>query len=421
MPVEFGKYHPIDTNNPVYLENPQIIFKWLRDNAPITWHPEYESWIIVKASDYELSKDIETFSKAGLNSALRKLQNDGINLGEYEYALAHFRELLQFLVHEERHLELRRMLTPFYTQKNILSEITHPIIDEACEFVFDTLETKTKRNEEIDWQMHFCIPFTGFLVNKTLGLAKENCIKYYELSMSILSFFTSVPDENSLREKCEAMVTLKQLYIPLIKEKRENMIEGEIFSELIKFRDNGRFKSDHELISSLILLTTNSFLTIVGILSNILNVFGEFPQIILQIRQDYNLLPNAIKEAIRYDGLGLFVNRIAKRDFELRGQKIKSGDQVLFFNASANWDEEVFECPEKFDIRRDLKKNYSFGLQNTRYSCIAVNYIELLCQNVFRMFLDRFSDFKVSLVLIPAKSPILKPTKKQIVKLKTLI
>jgi len=45
--------------------------------------------------------------------------------------------------------------------------------------------------------------------------------------------------------------------------------------------------------------------------------------------------------------------RTALADTTLGGQQIKAGQRVGLFYRSANFDEEVFEAPEKFDIQRD--------------------------------------------------------------------
>jgi cholest-4-en-3-one 26-monooxygenase len=43
----------------------------------------------------------------------------------------------------------------------------------------------------------------------------------------------------------------------------------------------------------------------------------------------------------------------ALADTELGGQPIKPGQRVGLFCRSANFDEDVFDHPERFDIRRD--------------------------------------------------------------------
>ena len=53
--------------------------------------------------------------------------------------------------------------------------------------------------------------------------------------------------------------------------------------------------------------------------------------------------------------------RTATEDYELRGQRIKAGDKVVMFYASANRDEEVFADPFEFRVER-LSKRFEVSL-----------------------------------------------------------
>jgi Cytochrome P450 len=60
---------------------------------------------------------------------------------------------------------------------------------------------------------------------------------------------------------------------------------------------------------------------------------------------------------------------------ELAGHTIEPGDKVLFWEASANRDEEVFTDPMTFDIRRDPNPHLSFG-QGVHF-CLGANLARL--------------------------------------------
>src|SRR5919106_2213438 len=49
------------------------------------------------------------------------------------------------------------------------------------------------------------------------------------------------------------------------------------------------------------------------------------------------------------------------RDFELNGQLILEGDKITLWYISANRDEDVFDDPFTFDIRRDPNPHIAFG------------------------------------------------------------
>jgi cytochrome P450 len=56
-----------------------------------------------------------------------------------------------------------------------------------------------------------------------------------------------------------------------------------------------------------------------------------------------------------------YMRRRVLEDAEIRGQKIRAGDDLALFYASANRDEDVFEDPFRFDITRHPNRHLGFG------------------------------------------------------------
>jgi cytochrome P450 len=63
-------------------------------------------------------------------------------------------------------------------------------------------------------------------------------------------------------------------------------------------------------------------------------------------------IADVVAEGLRYDSpiFGLF--RTATRDVTVNGASMRAGDNVLLLYAAANHDPEVYEHPERFDVRR---------------------------------------------------------------------
>ena len=53
--------------------------------------------------------------------------------------------------------------------------------------------------------------------------------------------------------------------------------------------------------------------------------------------------------------------RVATEDTQIRGQRMAANDSVLLAYPSANFDEEVFDDPYRFDIGRDPNRHLAFG------------------------------------------------------------
>ncbi|UFQ14057.1 MULTISPECIES: cytochrome P450 [Streptomyces] len=70
---------------------------------------------------------------------------------------------------------------------------------------------------------------------------------------------------------------------------------------------------------------------------------------------------SAVEEVLRWTTPALHAGRTAAVDVTLRGRSIAAGDIVTVWNASANFDERVFDRPGRFDLSRTPNKHMSFA------------------------------------------------------------
>ena len=92
-----------------------------------------------------------------------------------------------------------------------------------------------------------------------------------------------------------------------------------------------------------------------------LAALSERPEDWAALRDDRSLLPGAVEEMLRWASSTPYNRRTATRDVELRGQQVRAGDRVTLWWASANRDEEEFEDPFRFDVRRTPNRHLAFG------------------------------------------------------------
>ncbi|HVQ99793.1 MAG TPA: cytochrome P450, partial [Mycobacterium sp.] len=85
--------------------------------------------------------------------------------------------------------------------------------------------------------------------------------------------------------------------------------------------------------------------------------------------------------------------RTALQDYELSGVPIKKGQRVVMFYRSANFDEEVFEDPFKFDILRNPNPHVGFGGTGAHY-CIGANLARMTINLIFNAVADHMPDLK---------------------------
>jgi cytochrome P450 len=81
--------------------------------------------------------------------------------------------------------------------------------------------------------------------------------------------------------------------------------------------------------------------------------------------------------------------RTATRDVELGGQKIRAGDALALFYASANRDEEVHAQPFEFRIDRRPNRHLAFGVGE--HLCLGAHVARLELRVIVSQLLRRLA------------------------------
>ena len=117
-----------------------------------------------------------------------------------------------------------------------------------------------------------------------------------------------------------------------------------------------------ELLSYYLIVLTAGHETTRNAIAGGLLALIENPDELAKLRGDIGLAASAADEIVRWTSPVNHFVRTATRDTELRGQKIRKGDSLALFYASANRDEEVFDEPFAFRVDRHPNPHLGFGI-----------------------------------------------------------
>lgn len=96
-------------------------------------------------------------------------------------------------------------------------------------------------------------------------------------------------------------------------------------------------------------------------LSGAINAFVQHPDQLALVGDSADLTRSAVEEIVRWATPVNYMKRTALRDAEVGGRRIREGDRLVLFYASANRDESVFEDPYRFDVTRHPNRHLGFG------------------------------------------------------------
>jgi cytochrome P450 len=120
---------------------------------------------------------------------------------------------------------------------------------------------------------------------------------------------------------------------------------------------------------------------------------AQHPDQLTSLRADFDLLPSAIEEIVRWTSPSPSKRRTATRDVTLGGQPIEAGQKVQVWEGSANRDDGVFDRADEFDLTRKPNPHLGFG-QGVHY-CLGANLARLELRVLYEELLTRFGTVRV--------------------------
>jgi cytochrome P450 len=104
-----------------------------------------------------------------------------------------------------------------------------------------------------------------------------------------------------------------------------------------------------------------------------------------------------------------YFRRTATRDVELRGKVVREGDRVVLHYTSANFDEDVFADPFRFDIHRDPNPHLAFGWGE--HFCLGARLARLEARVFFEELFRAFRSIELIGPVIRLKSNLTNTTR----------
>jgi cholest-4-en-3-one 26-monooxygenase len=160
--------------------------------------------------------------------------------------------------------------------------------------------------------------------------------------------------------RAQALADIHAYFGELARERRRAP-GGDLVSLLVRAELAGALSFADVLSYCLILVVAGNETTRNAISGGLL-AFLEHPGQWQRLVREPRLLDSAVEEVLRWTTPVVQMARTAAGDVELAGQRIRAGDLVVMFYASANRDEAVFDAPDAFDITRPVNRHLTFGV-----------------------------------------------------------
>lgn len=239
-------------------------------------------------------------------------------------------------------------------QKAFMPQIVAKWGDNLVTPVVENLISKFAGRGEADLIQEFTLYYPFHIIYRQLGLPERDIETFHKLA--IAQIVVSYDKEHGN----EATRKLGEYFKHMIDERRKNPGD-DIVSLLAQAEVDGDTLPENILVSFLRQLVNAGGDTTYRATSVLLTALLQNPEQLDAVRNNRDLVPAAIEEALRWDGPVLMQSRMAACDTEIGGVSIPKGAIVDVCAGAANRDETKFTDPDKFDIFRPKEaRHYSF-------------------------------------------------------------
>jgi cytochrome P450 len=178
----------------------------------------------------------------------------------------------------------------------------------------------------------------------------------------------------------------------MAKERRANP-QDDIITTLLTAEPDGVPLTDLEFKNFFSLLMVAGNETTRHTLGHGLTFLMDNPDQLDELRESPELMGSAAEEILRYSSVTMHFRRTATRDTELRGVPIAEGDKVVVYYISANFDEDHYPDPFRFDIHRNPTDQLAFG--TGRHLCLGAWLARLEVRVTLEELLPRLADIEI--------------------------
>jgi cytochrome P450 len=135
----------------------------------------------------------------------------------------------------------------------------------------------------------------------------------------------------------------------------------DLISALIGVHDAGGALTEGELIGLCVLLLVAGHETTRSLIGGSVLALLRNPAELAALAADPSLVEPTVEEVLRYDPPVQAVARFALRSTEVAGTAIAAGSFVLMFLGAANRDPALCPDPDRFSVRRGVRRHLAFG------------------------------------------------------------
>lgn len=365
-----------------FVDDPYPTYRQLRERDPYHYSPLTGALIISRYEDVDaILRDHRRFSNDP-----RKAESAGVNGKDTRSKLTP--SILS--LDPPDHTRLRGLVNRAFTPRQVakmeehIRATAHRLLDEVA------------GESEFDLMSNLASALPTVVIAEMIGVPTEDRNQFKQWSDN----FARVLEPNLSPDEAELVLETSEIfkdYFGRIIEQRRDDMRDDLISRLIEAEEEGDHLTTDEMQVTLRLLLVAGNETTTNLIGNGLRALLQHPEQLQLLREQPELIPNAIEELLRYDSPVQVDTRIVLEDVELGGKVAPARSRTMLLIGGANRDPEEFKHPEELDVTREDAGNISFG--RGIHHCLGAPLARLEGKIAFEVLLERFEDIQIGRTL----------------------
>jgi cholest-4-en-3-one 26-monooxygenase len=365
---------------------PHDLFGVLREEAPVWWHPPTSGaervgggfWVVSRHADVQaVSRDHQRFSSF-----------DGPQLPEMPVDR---RGMMIVSMDPPAHTRVRRLISAGFTPRMIAK-----LDAQARDWAVAIIE-RALAHGECNFVHEVAYKLPMHMIADIMGIPVADREWLFDRVNELLQS-TDPRSRLTQAERAAVEVEMYGYAHDLGAEKRRNPTD-DVWTTLTTAEvDTGDGAptqlTELELDLFFLILTIAGSETTRNAISSGLIALIKHPGQMARLRNEPELMTNAVEEILRWASPVAYFRRTCTVDTEIRGVPIPAGDRVSVWYPSANRDADVFDDPFAFDITRAENSQVAFGGGGVHY-CLGANLAKREIRVMFEELLMRVRDIEL--------------------------
>ena len=360
------------------LGDPHAVYARLRREAPLFRDEKNDFWVASRYAEVvHVSKHPETFCSGhgvvpGSNTKVSMVTMD-----------------------EPRHGRLRRLVNRGFTPRMV--GMLEPRIRETVKESIDAVAGKGA----CDFVKDLAVPLPMIIIAELLGIRREDRDRFEHWSDTMIAAGGGRAEADpQIAAAAGAAFAEYAAYLQGVFEDRRRKPREDLVSILVAAQGDGTLAADEERLEGDELLMFMTLLLVAGNETTRNAIAGgtialiENPAERARLIAERSLVPNAVEEVLRWTSPVICFYRTARRDAELRGERIREGERVVMIYPSANRDEGVFPDANRFRVDRRPNPHVAFGIGN--HFCLGANLARLELRIMLEELVRRLPDVRLA-------------------------